>query len=435
MTRSEVIVVGAGFAGLACASELAESGVRVLVLEADERVGGVAETRVREGFRMERGPTTVRRTDALARLAERAGVRLIEGERLPALAVFDRRLQRVPPTLRDALTGRPLPRRAWLALLREPFRANPRGPRSVFEFLEQRLGFPLADRIADLLTLGVYGASARKVGFEAAFPELAREMDEHGSLLRVLLARRRKPRSAPAPLISTPGGIEALCEGMASGLAEGIRLGTRVVELRRSVGGYELRDQDGESYGAQAVVLALPPRGLPELPDAPRVARWARSFRSRPQLVANFALEDRAAVERWRAFGFLAPSRERLPLLGALFPSALFYGRAPSSALLISAFVSPSLHAASEATLARDLAPLLQRLLGGAREPRLLDVKRHPEGIWLYDRRHRERTRALRRHLARLRYVELCGWAYDGVGVGDAVASGIAAAQRLLKGG
>jgi monoamine oxidase len=36
----DVIVIGAGFAGLAAATELADRGVDVLVLEARDRVGG-----------------------------------------------------------------------------------------------------------------------------------------------------------------------------------------------------------------------------------------------------------------------------------------------------------------------------------------------------------------------------------------------------------
>ncbi len=37
---SRIVVIGAGFAGLAAASELADRGHDVLVLEARERVGG-----------------------------------------------------------------------------------------------------------------------------------------------------------------------------------------------------------------------------------------------------------------------------------------------------------------------------------------------------------------------------------------------------------
>ena len=73
--RAEFTVVGAGVAGLACATELVARGQDdVVLLEAGPRVGGAAETvRVRE-YLIERGPNTVRRSPALDRLFELAGL-------------------------------------------------------------------------------------------------------------------------------------------------------------------------------------------------------------------------------------------------------------------------------------------------------------------------------------------------------------------------
>src|SRR4051794_21112377 len=51
----EVIVVGAGLAGLACARRLTASGVAVTVLEASDAVGGRVRTDVVDGFRCDRG--------------------------------------------------------------------------------------------------------------------------------------------------------------------------------------------------------------------------------------------------------------------------------------------------------------------------------------------------------------------------------------------
>jgi glycine/D-amino acid oxidase-like deaminating enzyme len=50
-----VIVVGAGLAGLACAVALHESGVEVMVLEADDAVGGRVRTDLIDGFIVDRG--------------------------------------------------------------------------------------------------------------------------------------------------------------------------------------------------------------------------------------------------------------------------------------------------------------------------------------------------------------------------------------------
>ena len=43
--RYDAIVIGAGHNGLVCSALLANAGKRVLVLEANDRVGGAATTR------------------------------------------------------------------------------------------------------------------------------------------------------------------------------------------------------------------------------------------------------------------------------------------------------------------------------------------------------------------------------------------------------
>ncbi|MBN9502613.1 MAG: hypothetical protein BGO01_17565 [Armatimonadetes bacterium 55-13] len=50
-----VVVVGAGLAGLACARKLYESGVPVIVVDADDRPGGRLKTDKVEGFQLDRG--------------------------------------------------------------------------------------------------------------------------------------------------------------------------------------------------------------------------------------------------------------------------------------------------------------------------------------------------------------------------------------------
>ncbi|WP_033824127.1 NAD(P)/FAD-dependent oxidoreductase [Kitasatospora sp. MBT63] len=51
----DAVVVGAGLAGLACAQDLVAGGLRVLVLEGSDRVGGRMRTDLVHGFRLDRG--------------------------------------------------------------------------------------------------------------------------------------------------------------------------------------------------------------------------------------------------------------------------------------------------------------------------------------------------------------------------------------------
>lgn len=55
MSQPDVLIVGAGLAGLACARQLHESGVRCLVLEASDGVGGRVRTDRVDGFLLDRG--------------------------------------------------------------------------------------------------------------------------------------------------------------------------------------------------------------------------------------------------------------------------------------------------------------------------------------------------------------------------------------------
>ena len=53
--RADVVVVGAGLAGLACALRLHEAGAAVRVVEASDGVGGRVRTDLVDGFRLDRG--------------------------------------------------------------------------------------------------------------------------------------------------------------------------------------------------------------------------------------------------------------------------------------------------------------------------------------------------------------------------------------------
>lgn len=73
----DVVVVGAGLAGLACARRLTAAGLSVIVLEAADAVGGRVRTDVVDGFRLDRGFQVLNPAyPALARTADLERLRL-----------------------------------------------------------------------------------------------------------------------------------------------------------------------------------------------------------------------------------------------------------------------------------------------------------------------------------------------------------------------
>jgi len=96
------------------------------------------------------------------------------------------------------------------ALARDQIRVV--GSSTVFPFtttVAERFGRRIAARVADLLTLGSFGAPADRVGFESAFPALAERLSRAGGRLsalglqRILGVRRLRPdvsrETNPAP--------------------------------------------------------------------------------------------------------------------------------------------------------------------------------------------------------------------------------------------
>src|SRR5215813_2197087 len=73
-TASDVVIVGAGLAGLAAGAAAARSGARVVILDAVSP-GGRARTDAKDGFRFNRGPHALYRAGACRRVLARLGVR------------------------------------------------------------------------------------------------------------------------------------------------------------------------------------------------------------------------------------------------------------------------------------------------------------------------------------------------------------------------
>ena len=108
---ADVLVVGAGLAGLRCAVALTELGREVVVLEASDVVGGRVRTDVVNGFQCDRGfqvlnpayPAVCRwvDVDALALQSFGAGVMVRRDDGLRVLADPFREPRLLPQTLRS----------------------------------------------------------------------------------------------------------------------------------------------------------------------------------------------------------------------------------------------------------------------------------------------------------------------------------------------
>jgi oxygen-dependent protoporphyrinogen oxidase len=130
-----------------------------------------------------------------------------------------------------------------------------------------------------------------------------------------------------------------------------------------------------------------------------------------------------------RGFGHLVVPQPERRILGAIWSSSLFPGRAPAGKALVTVFLAGSRDPAAFdladdellAAASRDLAAAF----GTPTDVELIRVTRYARAIPQYDLDHRSRIQALLRAEERLPGLTFLGSYRGGVSVGDVVRSAI----------
>jgi oxygen-dependent protoporphyrinogen oxidase len=446
----DAVVVGAGIAGLAAALELQSAGAEVSLIDPSDRPGGVMRTDHVNGYVVERGPNTTQvKAPMRAFLAERGFEELLLAAQPSSRLRFvyrDGALQRVPMSPLALARTPLLSASAKWRLLAEPFARRRRGEEeSVAEFVGRRLGREVVSGLVAPFLTGVYAGDEHQLGARAVFPTLVELEDRFGSLAigGLLRAAARRPKGLRGSW-SAPAGLGPFARRLADQLAEPPALGSRVMAVTRD--GDRLRVDVTSANGdlalaARRVVVACQApeaagilRGLDG--DAAR-ALEAISYAPIAAAPMGVAPEDlRTPIE---GFGFLVPQEEQLSLLGCLFMSELFPGRAPEGRQLLHCMLGgvrwrEAAHLPDDVIRERALTDL-DRTLGLRGEPESLGVVRWARAVPQPDRDHPARIAFVQERIARgSPGIALAGAYVAGVSVSDALASGVTAARRVLAG-
>jgi oxygen-dependent protoporphyrinogen oxidase len=138
-------------------------------------------------------------------------------------------------------------------------------------------------------------------------------------------------------------------------------------------------------------------------------------------------------------FGFLVPEVERRNVLGVIFSSTLFPGRAPEGHVALAAFVggvrNPDLANADLPTVTARVLDDLRSLLGATGEPTFRAFQLWPKAIPQYDLAYGRFKDLMDEAERRNPGLALAGSYREGVALGDVIASGEAAAERVVAPG
>lgn len=261
----DVIVVGAGVAGLTAARELRHAGLDVLVIEARERIGGRTWTIEKAGHTIELGGGWVgwHQPHVWAELT-RYGIGVtpgrtparaawsVEGERKEATyAEFDERIGAAVTALcSDARTWFPRPHDIGLE-------AAPMDSVSVREFIDASDGDPEFRALNEVWWSTNCQAPCANVSAASAFAWWAWCGFDAQLFVENYIVYKIE------------GGMRRLMNAIASDADAEVRFGVKVVGIEQTATGVTVTLEQGETLGARAVVVAAPLNTWPSIAFEP----------------------------------------------------------------------------------------------------------------------------------------------------------------------
>lgn len=243
---------------------------------------------------------------------------------------------------------------AKLRIFREPWVAPVQEDESLRDFVVRRLGSEVYERAFLPMVCGVSAGDPARMSAELSFPVMKEMERASGSLIGGFINRMRsaakerrasgKPRR-DTHMISFGEGLVRLPQALADFLGEDFRPGTPIshVEPRGDDAGFRIHGSD-QTWQADRVILCG---------DATSTSQWIEPFASElseklrathycPLAVVGLGVKSNS-LRLPPGFGFLATRGQGVRVLGSIFNSNFFAGRAPEGCAALTVMVGGDL--------------------------------------------------------------------------------------------
>ncbi len=438
----DAVIVGGGISGLCVAYWLKKSGAHILLLEREPEVGGTMKSIRDQGFLIEKGPNSALETTPLFReLVRECG---IEDQFVYASPVGKNRY-----ILRDG-TLHPLPLNPLafirsnlfstagkLRLLMEPFVGRASKEESVAEFVTRRVGREFLDYAIDPFVAGVFAGRPERLSVRAAFPKLYALEEKYGGLMKGMILGRRERRQRGevakdrAESFSFLQGMQTLPRALAAALQGSVLTNTTVTALQRTDNSlYSLQlTRNGALAEVRGRVLVL---SIPAFAASGILRRYSTetahhldSIPYSPVVSLFLGIRKEDVGIPLDGFGLLVPSKEQRRILGCLWSSSLFPGRAPEGMVAVTTFVGgarqPELTELSDERLCDLVLSELKNCMQLSGKLVYWSVIRWKRAIPQYELGHLQIIDSLQRFEQNNPGLFLCSNYKGGISVGDCV--------------
>jgi oxygen-dependent protoporphyrinogen oxidase len=444
------LVVGGGISGLVCAYALRKAGIGAQLVEACPRPGGVISSVARDGFLLERGPQSFSGTIQLRHLCAELGIsdQVLHAPPLaPRYVLIDGELRPVPLSPPAFLISSLINGSTKWALVRDILGKSipPEGDESVAAFVRRKFSPQLLDRLVGPFVSGIYAGDPERLSVRSAFPQLYEAEKAAGSIVRgmIRLAKSEKGLRERRTLQSFREGSETLVRALANKLGTALLAPTSVTGISCQKDGsfdVHLESHGGdESVSTGSLILATPTDVTGRL-----LCRLDSSFETllssidyAPVAVVSLGYRKKDVGHSLNGFGFLVPRSARLRVLGSVWNSSLFPGRAPAGNALLTSFVGgatdPEAAMLEPQELVRLIHSEISPLLSIAGEPVFSSVTIWPRALPQYNLGHAGCLARIEQLRAQFPGLWLAGNYLRGPAIGSCVDQALAVAEEVRE--
>ncbi len=398
-----IAIIGSGITALARAWQLTQRGHSVTVLESSEQIGGAIRSHREGAYLAEEGPNSIQvnshEVDAFLKSIPGLEARVVcaSDEAKKRFILRDGQPHAVPMGPLSAITTPLWSLGGKLRVLKEPFvpAIDPEQEESAADFVRRRLGDELYRYAINPLIGGIYAGDPERLSLRYAFPKLYALEQAHGGLIRGALAKMRAARTSDAPkvdkrILSFKDGLAELPQLLATALGEAVHCGVSIDSIQATEKGWSI-EWNGVSHNYDQVILTAPAHAMSQLPLEAALKEslgFLDAIDYPPVSVLSLAFKREEVAHPLDGFGVLVPECEQRSVLGVLFPSSLFSGRAPEDEVLMTVFIGgerqPELAAPDTDAMLTTVLPELQALLGVSGSPSFVHHKHWPHAIPQY---------------------------------------------------
>jgi len=442
------LVVGGGISGLVCAHVLRKAGIDAQLVEASPRPGGVIHSVTRDGFLLELGPQSFSGTPALRKLCTELGIsnELLQAPpSAPRYVLIDGQLRPVPLSPPAFFMSSLINGSTKWALVRDVFGKSipPDGDESVADFVRRKFSAQLLDRLVGPFISGIYAGDPERLSVRSAFPQLYEAEKAAGSVIRGMLRlakSRQGPRERPT-LQTFREGNETLIRALARKLGSALLTEATVTGAsRESDSSFEVRLEDNSgkhSVLTESLIMATPTdvagRLLSSLDSS--FDSLLTPIKCAAVAVVSLGYRKSDVGHSLNGFGFLVPRSAGLRVLGTVWNSSLFPGRAREGHALLTSFVGGATDPAATKLKSEELAGLVHReistVLSIRSEPVFSNVTVWPRALPQYNLGHAERLAAVSKLCSRFPGLWLTGNYLRGPAIGPCVEQAFSVAGEV----